>query len=362
MFDRMRISASDMKVALGRELRIRVALLSLATAAGACTGGAASEASSGARSRPLTTLAAGLNYPGHLAVAANSVYFTVNGTAAAAAALMKVPTGGGTPTTLGGAGDIAVDAASVYVTTGSTVEAIPLGGGTPVTLASGLVGAASIAVDAINAYWTDFLPGTGAVSKMPLAGGTPITLASGLDFPESIAVDATSVYWVKGGTDGKPSPDGDTTLMKMLLGGGTPTTLASAGRLASGSRIAVDGKNVYWTVSVYSSKNGTSVCTLGTVTVVPSGGGAATLLASGQNGPGAIVVDGTDIYWVNEGSTGNDGSVMKLPIAGGKAVTVASAQEQPADIAIDETYVYWTTEVADGAVMKTLKAGLDEVP
>jgi hypothetical protein len=185
--------------------------------------------------------------------------------------------------------------------------------------------------------------------------GTPTILASGLDFPGSIAVDATSVYWVRGGTDGKPPPDGYATLMKAPIGGGTPITLASAGQQISGGSITVDANNVYWTISVYALENGTTVCTVGTVAAVPIGGGTPTLLASGQNGPDAIAVDGTDLYWVNVGSTGNDGSVMKLPIAGGDAITLASQQAQPTSIAVDDTSVYWTTEEPNGAVMKTSK-------
>jgi hypothetical protein len=51
-----------------------------------------------------------------------------------------------------------VDATSVYWVNynGGTVMKLPTGGGTPTTLASGQSGANSIAVDATSVYWTNY--------------------------------------------------------------------------------------------------------------------------------------------------------------------------------------------------------------
>ena len=314
-----------------------------------------------------TILASGLNWPGALAIDATDVYFTRGGTSAnnySDGAVMKVPIEGGMPIMLASGqrspSGIAVDTSAVYWTDWGTfvgpsldhaldtVMAVPLGGGSPVTLASGQNGPQGVAVDATNIYWTNSY---GTVMRMPLGGGTPVALASGLDFPGSIAVDATSVYWVNGGTTGKPY--GYTTLMKIPIAGGTPTTLASAGLIASGSSIAGDSASVYWTIAVYAASSGTTACTVGTVTKVPIAGGTPTTLAAGQNGPGAIAVDATAAYWLNQGVS-DDGSLVRIPIAGGSAVTLASGQNVPMGIAVDGTYVYWT-EAANGTVMKILK-------
>jgi hypothetical protein len=357
-----------MTKALGRILL----LLGVAAVAPACGGGSPADKCPSScdgtcsAGHCLTTLASGLSAPGALAVDGTSVYFAMGG----------VPTGSGpgimvvpkVPTTAGSRSWIAeqehqpwalaVDGTSVYWTTdypitwpgGGTVQSRLLDGTSPATLSASLDLPRGLAIDATSVYWTE---GGGRVAKAPLGGAPPTVLASGLDFPGDIAVDATNVYWVEGGTDGKPPPEGDTKLMMVPKAGGTPTTLATAGMLVSGGSLTVDATNVYWTISVYQQVNGASVCTLGKVLSVPIAGGAATTLTSGQNGPGAIAVDATSLYWINEGSK-DDGAIMKIPKGGGAAITLAANLTDPSRIVVDDTAVYWT-DGGVGGVVKTAK-------
>ena len=62
---------------------------------------------------------------------------------------------------------------------------VPLGGGTPTTLASGQFDPVGIAVDATSVYWVNSGSNTGSadgtVMKVPLGGGTPTPHRLGTD-------------------------------------------------------------------------------------------------------------------------------------------------------------------------------------
>ena len=117
------------------------------------------------------------------------------------APIRRVPLLGGQETTLAtgqAAFGIAVDDKYVYWANAGdgTIRSVPVGGGTTKILVSGVSGANQIAVDGASIYMTTRGPrDCGMVIKAPIGGGAPTALVTGLAQPWGIAVDATSVYW-----------------------------------------------------------------------------------------------------------------------------------------------------------------------
>ncbi|MFP6684169.1 MAG: hypothetical protein VB934_05625, partial [Polyangiaceae bacterium] len=80
-------------------------------------------------------------------------------------------------------------------------------------------------------------------------------------------------------------------------------------------------------------------------------GGTVEVIATGQNSPAFVAVDGVHVYWTNYAA---DGTVMRAPIDGGAAVTLAAKQDKPYAVALKDGYVYWSN-FDGGQVMRVAK-------
>ena len=199
-------------------------------------------------------------------------------------------------------------------------------------------------VDATNVYWTNTGAG-GQIKKCAIAGcgGTPTALAINLSSPNAVLAAGSDVFWTNFGAF---------TLMKCAIGGCSlvPTIFTSVN--VSGNsfgRLASDG------VTLFFSDGGNGVvrsCPLAGC------GGGPTVLATLQDNPWGIAVDGTSIYWVNDAAAG---SVVTCPKTGcgtsnSLLVTLANGQNSARTMAVDANSTYWVTQGA-GTVMKCQKTG-----
>jgi hypothetical protein len=304
---------------------------------GSCAAGKCSE---------VVTLAA----PGGEAVAvdATSVYWLASewdeDAGLATRSVMKAGLNGESPVTLwhGSAGRaFAIDATSIYLSIGIFDEdaggwlagliKLGLNGGTAATLATTTWSPAALALDATSVYWTS----GNYVAKMPQTGGDPALLADGPWVGTAIAIDADSVYWTDQGNDYTPG-----TVLKVPLSGGSTVVLAADQPWAHA--VTVDETYTYW-------------LTWDGLMKVNKHGGTSEKAAISPNGDkGQVVLDATSIYWTTNGGPGPypNGTVRKMPLAGGSAQVLASGQESPMGIAVDATSVYWITS---NAVMKVAK-------
>lgn len=155
-------------------------------------------------------------------------------------------------------------------------------------------------------------------------------------------------------------------LAGLLIGCAVPTTptlapgitqkLGTAGKLVTG--FTQDATHIYWTTCYYAD----GVNAIGKVAKLPKADGAETLLAAAQPCPRHLVVDATNVYWVNRGPESGsnqfvDGAVMRIDKNGGTPATLASKQFGDAALAVDDANVYWSACGKETGIYRLAKAG-----
>lgn len=145
------------------------------------------------------------------------------------------------------------------------------------------------------------------------------------------------------------------SLVQIPIDGGTPKILAMASQVLSGSYVAVDNHDAYWTTSVYSATG----CLDGALTRVPLDGSAPTALASGCLGPAAV--DATAVFVIDMGSgRAADGTLSRFSLGSSTPTAMAIGQYAPVALAVSANRVFWTTSSTsatanDGALMAIAK-------
>ena len=163
--------------------------------------------------------------------------------------------------------------------------------------------------------------GAAGMAPAPCTTHCPVDLLTGVDGPWGLAVDSGFAYVLL---------LSESTVMRVPLAGGaaqrvTSVQYGSAGR----DGIAVDGSNVYLTVSGGGTHAG--------VLKAPIAGGVANYLVQDAIQPEMLRADSTNVYW----STQN--SLSGVPIGGGDPIPLAhEALTTFTRIAIDSSYIYWS--------------------
>lgn len=142
----------------------------------------------------------------------------------------------------------------------------------------------AVSIDDTSVYFA----GTMLLLKMAKSDEIVYQVVDGIVNVQRLAHDTTHLYWT--------TPGWPTALGSVSKEGGEPVWFGED--VEAGTRtLAVHDTDVYWSNDIE-----------GTIKRVPKGGGATTVVASGQGRPVAMVADASGVYWANQ----SDGRVMRF--------------------------------------------------
>lgn len=267
-------------------------------------------------------------------------------------------------TKLLGAAALSVDAGRVYFATTAGIAKVATAGGRVESLTPASRGAFAIAVAGSHVYFG----GVRDVFRVEAAGGTPVLVASTQStvlcltahgsrafFSADSAVHTVSASEAKSQVIAAGQPDAygvavfgehvyftryakNGDVRRVSVAGGSVETLATGLNHPAG--IAADSEGVY-----------VAVQNAGSLLKIPHSGGAPSVLASGFDLPTGVTVSEGWVYVTAQ----NSGVVSKLPAGGGKAVPIAVGQSFPTGIASDSSGVYWVNSGPSSALMRLPK-------
>ena len=224
---------------------------------------------------------------------------------------------------------------------------VSLGISFPPTISQSFV-AQNLAVAATGAYWSTQT----SLVRCPATGcaGSP-TVIDPANGGGLVAVDASDVYWISTAYTGS-SP---ATLYRCPLAGcgGSGTPVAA---VVDATALTVAGGTLYW-IEIAGSYMGAG----GTLQSCPvSGCTQPKTLAAGIPAPVGLATDGVNVYVTSApdiGSPSGIGSVLRCPVTGcpGGPTEIATGQDIPGAIAVDDTSVYWVNQGGDSIMKLTPK-------
>jgi hypothetical protein len=173
----------------------------------------------------------------------------------------------------------------------------------------------------------------GSVMKRSLAGGMAAPIATNQAAPIALFVSKGVVYWASAGGTG----------LWIAGGGGAPVPLLSPKDPMAGAPLLAlsgDATHLYFA-------DATRIAMLD----LQTSGSMSVVLSSVESNPVSIRLDGSTLFWLNEGTFGNnftDGQIRSLVVtdATPNPQTVGYTQSQSLSLAVTPTALYFTTTSA----------------